>query len=82
MTVRDVQHPCIGINLLTHACQQEITRRFVAMGHRVQIRRDRNGSRKVRLDGRRTELCLRDALERMEAVVFPPRPPLVKGDRP
>lgn len=64
--------PCrlIGLLLLPYEYQRSFCRDFVALGHTVAIRRDRNGSRKISIDGGR-EKNTRDAMAFIEKVLFP-----------
>ena len=48
-----------------YACDEAMARAFEARGHSVEVRRDRNNSRKVRIDGERW-MSVHDAMQRIE----------------
>jgi hypothetical protein len=59
-----------GLNLLPYAYQQSLCERFEAQGHgTVAVRRNRNGSLRLRLGERKTELCVHDAMHRIEVAL-------------
>lgn len=51
-----------------YMCQESLVQQFEARGHTVEVRRDRNGSRKVRIDGGRW-LSVHDAMQRIEGAL-------------
>lgn len=58
-----------GIELLHYGCQREMVAQYESYGHTATIRRNRNGWLCWKLDQRKTELCTRDAMERIEIAI-------------
>jgi hypothetical protein len=68
-----------GRDLLPYSSQGEMLQAYADAGHQVSVRKDRNGSRRVRLNGARTEINLHDAMVRVEKWMDAGRPRAAEG---
>lgn len=60
-----------GMNLLRYPCERGLVEEYERQGHRVVIRKNRNGWLRWRLDDRKTEINTLAALTRINIDLAP-----------